>query len=91
MKEKLTPEEQKTLLRMAREAMEHAVRGEKLPPLDPSELSANLREEGASFVTLTSAVNCAGASARSKPSSRSPTMCASTLSPPRWRIRVFLG
>lgn len=53
MKEKLTPEEQKTLLRMAREAMEHAVRGEKLPPLDPSELSANLREQGASFVTLT--------------------------------------
>lgn len=53
MTEKLTPEEQKTLLRMAREAMEHAVRGEKLPPLDPSELSDNLREEGASFVTLT--------------------------------------
>lgn len=53
MTEKLTPEEQKTLLRMAREAMEHAVRGEKLPPLDPSGLSPNLREEGVSFVTLT--------------------------------------
>lgn len=53
MKEKLTPEEQKTLLRMAREAMEHAVRGERLPPLAPSNLSDNLREEGASFVTLT--------------------------------------
>ena len=53
MIEKLTLEEQKTLLRMAREAMEHAVRGEELPPLDPSELSSNLREEGASFVTLT--------------------------------------
>lgn len=53
MTEKLTPEEQKTLLRMAREAMEHAVRGEKLPPLDPSKLSPNLREEGVSFVTLT--------------------------------------
>lgn len=53
MKDKLTGEEQKTLLRMAREAMEHAVRGEKLPPLDPSTLTPNLRERGASFVTLT--------------------------------------
>jgi uncharacterized protein len=53
MNEKLTPEEQKTLLRMAREAMEHAVKGEKLTPPDPSSLSPNLREQGASFVTLT--------------------------------------
>ncbi|MEP0806667.1 MAG: AmmeMemoRadiSam system protein A [Chloroflexota bacterium] len=53
MTEKLTAEEQKTLLRLAREAMEHAVRGEKLPPLDLSSLSPTLREPGASFVTLT--------------------------------------
>lgn len=53
MKDKLTLEEQKTLLRVAREAMECAVKGERLPPLDPSTLSSNLREQGASFVTLT--------------------------------------
>lgn len=53
MNEKLTAEEQKTLLRLAREAMEHAVRGEKLPPLDLASLSPRLREPGASFVTLT--------------------------------------
>ena len=53
MKDNLTPEEQQELLRMAREAMECAVRGEKLPPLDPSTLTTHLREKGASFVTLT--------------------------------------
>lgn len=53
MKEKLTLEEQQTLLRMAREAMEYAVRAKKLPPLNSSKLSSTLREQGASFVTLT--------------------------------------
>jgi AmmeMemoRadiSam system protein A len=53
MNEKLTAEEQKILLRLAREAMEHAVRGEKLPALNLSSLPAPLREPGASFVTLT--------------------------------------
>lgn len=53
MNEKLTPDEQQTLLRMAREAMEHAVRGEKLPLLDRSALTPSLLEPGASFVTLT--------------------------------------
>lgn len=53
MNEKLSVEEQKTLLRLAREAMEHAVRGETLPPLDLSSLTPLLREPGASFVTLT--------------------------------------
>lgn len=53
MAEKLTVEEQKTLLRMAREAMEYAVRGKKPPPPDPSALTPGLREQGASFVTLT--------------------------------------
>jgi len=54
MQEKLTLEEQKILLRLAREAMERGVRGEELPPLDLSSLSAPLREEGSSFITLTS-------------------------------------
>lgn len=54
MQEKLSLEEQKTLLRLAREAMERGVRGEELPPLDLISLPLVLREEGSSFVTLTS-------------------------------------
>jgi uncharacterized protein len=54
MQEKLTLEEQKNLLRLARDAIERGVRGEELPPLDISALSLALREEGTSFVTLTS-------------------------------------
>lgn len=53
MEDKLTLEEQKMLLHLAREAMEHGVKGEKLPPLDETTLTPRLREEGASFVTLT--------------------------------------
>jgi uncharacterized protein len=53
MQEKLTLEEQKTLLRLAREAMERGVKGEELPPLDPSSLPPSLRGEGSSFITLT--------------------------------------
>lgn len=53
MEDQLTPEEQRTLLRLAREALEHGVRGEKLPRLDPSTLTPRLSERGASFVTLT--------------------------------------
>ena len=53
MHEKLTLEEQKILLRLAREAMERAVRDEELPSLDLSGLPENLRETGSSFVTLT--------------------------------------
>ena len=53
MEDKLTFEEQKTLLHMARDAVEHGVRGKKLMPLDESSLSPHLRAEGASFVTLT--------------------------------------
>jgi AmmeMemoRadiSam system protein A len=53
MDEKMTLEEQRNLLRMAREAMEHGVRGEKLPKLEKEMLSSHLREQGASFVTLT--------------------------------------
>ena len=53
MDDGLTLDEQKTLLRMARDAMEHGVKNEKLPSLDESVLTPRLREDGASFVTLT--------------------------------------
>lgn len=53
MKDKLTLDEQKTLLRLAREAIEHRVRGEKPPPIPKELLTPDLREQGASFVTLT--------------------------------------
>lgn len=53
MHEKLTLEEQKILLRMAREAMERGVKGEELSPLDLASLPPRLCEEGSSFVTLT--------------------------------------
>jgi uncharacterized protein len=53
MQEKLTLEEQKILLRLAREAIEHGVKGEELPLLDQTSLPGSLREEGSSFITLT--------------------------------------
>jgi AmmeMemoRadiSam system protein A len=53
MQDKLTQEEQQTLLRLAREAVTLRVQGRPLPRLDPSSLSAGLLEEGASFITLT--------------------------------------
>jgi AMMECR1 domain-containing protein len=53
MQEKLTIAEQKTLLRLAREAMEHGVKGEDVPPVDETLLTPSLREEGSSFITLT--------------------------------------
>ncbi len=49
----LTDAEKQTLLRLAREAMEHGVRGKKLPPLADATLTPRLLEHGASFVTLT--------------------------------------
>lgn len=49
----LTDGEKKLLLRIAREAVEHAVRGKPTPPLDLTSMPAALREHGASFVTLT--------------------------------------
>jgi AmmeMemoRadiSam system protein A len=54
MPQQLTSEEQKILLRLAREALERGVRGEELPALDLSALPLHLREEGSSFITLTS-------------------------------------
>jgi len=53
MQEKLTIEEKKILLRLAREAMERGVKGERVPPLEPSSLPENLCDEGSCFVTLT--------------------------------------
>ena len=53
MEDQLTLEEQKTLLRLAREALECGIRDKDLPPLDLSTLTPKLREDGASFVTLT--------------------------------------
>ena len=53
MQEKLTIEEQEILLRLARESVERGVRGEELPLLDLSSLPFALREEGSSFITIT--------------------------------------
>ncbi|HEX6269814.1 MAG TPA: AmmeMemoRadiSam system protein A [Anaerolineales bacterium] len=53
MEDRLTQDEQKTLIRLAREAIECGVKGQNLLPLDPSSLPSPLREQGASFITLT--------------------------------------
>lgn len=53
MDDELTLEEQKMLLRLARQALEYGVRGEKLPFLDEASLTPRLCENCASFVTLT--------------------------------------
>ncbi|NOH04604.1 MAG: AmmeMemoRadiSam system protein A [Chloroflexi bacterium] len=53
MIESLTAGERQTLLRIAREAIEHAVKGKALPPLISYPLSPALKEPGASFITLT--------------------------------------
>jgi AmmeMemoRadiSam system protein A len=51
--DKLTSDEKNILLRLAREALERGVKGERLPPLDLGSLPPRLRMQGASFVTLT--------------------------------------
>lgn len=53
MTNQLTDGERQLLLHLAREAMEHAVKGKRLPLLDMNSLTPCLRENGASFVTLT--------------------------------------
>ncbi|HUH97662.1 MAG TPA: AmmeMemoRadiSam system protein A [Anaerolineales bacterium] len=53
MNDKLNPQEKQSLLHIARQSLELAVRGEELPPLDQAALPACLKEPGASFVTLT--------------------------------------
>lgn len=49
----LTQEEKQTLLKVARDALESAVKQKLPPPLDPSTLTPILSADGASFVTLT--------------------------------------
>ncbi len=44
MNDKLTPEEKQRLLHIARQSLELAVRGEKLPPLDEATLTPCLHE-----------------------------------------------
>lgn len=51
--DRLSEEEKQILLQLARQALEHGVRGTKLPPLDWSSLPERLRAPGATFVTLT--------------------------------------
>jgi len=53
MPEKLTKEEKKILLQIAREAIESAVRGKPLRDLPLATYPPRLQEKGASFVTLT--------------------------------------
>ena len=53
MSETLTVAEKLTLLRLARQSLENAVRGKELPDLDETSLTPLLRADGASFVTLT--------------------------------------
>ena len=53
METHLTTEEQKTLLKLARQALDGGVRGEAPIPIRYSELSPALRENGACFVTIT--------------------------------------
>src|SRR5512143_2221905 len=51
--DRLTDEEQKTLLKLAREALEGGVNGKAQAPLERAMLTSRLKENGASFVTLT--------------------------------------
>jgi AmmeMemoRadiSam system protein A len=53
MSSSLTEAEKQTLLRLAREAVECAASGRRLPSLDASSLTPALAAPGASFVTLT--------------------------------------
>jgi AmmeMemoRadiSam system protein A len=52
MTEPLTETEKRTLLQLAREALERGVRGEMLLPLDQETLTPVLQSEGSSFITL---------------------------------------
>jgi len=55
MTRKINPEEKKTLLTIARQAIEKTLSGEELPPLSKEGLPPGLFEPGACFVTLTKA------------------------------------
>lgn len=52
-KDRLSDVEKKTLLQLARQSIELAVNRKPLPELDLSSYTPRLREDGASFVTLT--------------------------------------
>ncbi len=49
----LSDEEQRILLRFARQALEAAVHKLPMPQIDPNDMTSRLQEPGASFVTLT--------------------------------------
>ena len=53
MQDRLTDEEKKMLLRLARSSLEDGVRGKKPARIAATELSPRLMEPGASFATLT--------------------------------------
>jgi AmmeMemoRadiSam system protein A len=53
MQDQLTSEERVTLLELARQALQSAVHGDPLPPLDMQALPPRLLEPGVTFVTLT--------------------------------------
>ena len=53
MDQPLTELEKRTLLQLARQALEHGIHGEALPPIDQVTLTPVLQSEGASFITLT--------------------------------------
>ncbi len=53
MSDRLTDEEKKTLLELARDALQKGVAGQRLHALEADKLTPALREMGASFVTLT--------------------------------------
>jgi hypothetical protein len=56
----LSDQERITLLKLARQSLELAVNGKPLPVIEVNEYSSRLRENGASFVTLTIKGNLRG-------------------------------
>jgi AmmeMemoRadiSam system protein A len=58
--QQLTAQEQHSLLKIARQSLEHAVRGQPLPDIALESLSPRLQAQGASFVTLTIQGNLRG-------------------------------
>lgn len=53
METKLSPEDRKFLLQLARETMENAVNGKPKPQREPDSIPESCRQKGASFVTVT--------------------------------------
>jgi hypothetical protein len=65
--DQLTPEERSLLLKLARQALQAAVCGNLLPPLDLQTLPPHLQAPGASFVTLTEKGELRGCIGRLEP------------------------